>query len=64
MLFGERISDGTLCLQGASRSLTEDAVTYDAVLNLAEKIGVAIIPGIVESNATAPQQIVAPVGRC
>ncbi|ASW45290.1 RES family NAD+ phosphorylase [Xanthomonas arboricola pv. pruni] len=45
MLFGDRISKAALQTQGSSRSLTDDAGTYDAVLDLADRIGVAIISG-------------------
>lgn len=45
MLFGDRIPDGAFRAEGESRSLTDDAGTYDAVLDLADRIGVAIIPG-------------------
>jgi len=45
VLFGDRIPDGTLKLQGASRSLVDDGNAYEAVLDLADRIGVAIIPG-------------------
>ena len=45
MLFGDRIPDGTLEAQGESRSLIEDGSTYDEVLDLAERIGVAIVSG-------------------
>ncbi|HEX2012446.1 MAG TPA: RES family NAD+ phosphorylase [Roseateles sp.] len=45
VLFGDRIAEGTLRAESDSRSLTEDAGTYDAVLDLADRIGVSIIPG-------------------
>ncbi|KHN52881.1 hypothetical protein OI70_18950 [Dickeya fangzhongdai] len=45
VLFGDRVPAGVLQVLGASRSLTDDAGTYDAVLGLAEQIGVVIIPG-------------------
>lgn len=45
MLFGDRIPGSALKPQGVSRSLVDDGNTYDAVLNLADRIGVAIIPG-------------------
>lgn len=45
MLFGDRIPEGVLRAHGESLGLTEDAGTYDAVLDLADRIGVAIIPG-------------------
>lgn len=45
MLFGDRIPNGALKPQGASRSLVDDGNAYDAVLDLAERIGVQIVPG-------------------
>ncbi len=45
VLFGDRIPDEALRPQGTSASLINDASTYDAVLDLAERIGVVIIPG-------------------
>ncbi|WP_253074159.1 RES family NAD+ phosphorylase [Pseudomonas brassicacearum] len=45
VLFGDRIPDGALHPQGASRSLTGDSNVFDVVLNLAERIGVIIIAG-------------------
>lgn len=45
MLFGDRIPNGALKPHGNSRSLVDDGNTYDAVLDLADRIGVAIIPG-------------------
>lgn len=45
MLFGDRIPKGALRQRGLSCSLTADGNTYDAVLDLAERIGVVIIPG-------------------
>ncbi|WP_349745063.1 RES family NAD+ phosphorylase [Roseateles cavernae] len=45
MLFGDRIPAGALNAEGASRGLTGDAETYDAVLDLADRIGVVIVPG-------------------
>lgn len=45
VLFGDCIPDGVLQAQGKSHSLTEDMNAYDAVLNLAERIGVVIVPG-------------------
>ncbi len=45
VLFGDRIADDALEPQGASRSLVDDGTAYDAVLDLADRIGVAIIPG-------------------
>lgn len=43
MLFGDRIPVGTLRLQGESRSLVDDPDACDAVLDLAERLGVAIV---------------------
>jgi hypothetical protein len=45
VLFGDRVPDGALVQQGESRSLHEDVATYEAVLDLAERIGVYIVPG-------------------
>ena len=45
MLFGDRIPEGALKPHGAPRSLVEDGNAYDAVLDLAERIGVLIVPG-------------------
>lgn len=45
VLFGDRIADGALQVEGESHGLTDDASTYDAVLDLADRIGVSIIPG-------------------
>lgn len=45
VLFGDRIPDGTLRAEGAARSLLDDNEAYDAVLDLAERIGVNIVPG-------------------
>lgn len=45
MLFGDRIPEGALQAIDGSHSLTEDPGTYDAVLDLADRIGVSIIPG-------------------
>ena len=45
VLFGDRIPDGALQPQGASCSLAGDGNAYDAVLELAERIGVHIVPG-------------------
>lgn len=45
MLFGDRIAKTALKSQGASLSLSDDSATYDAVLDLAERIGVLIVPG-------------------
>lgn len=45
MLFGDRIAKSALKPQGPSHSLSEDPASYDAVLDLAERIGVLIVPG-------------------
>lgn len=45
VLFGDRISDGALRPEGESHSLLDEAGAYDAVLDLAERIGVSIIRG-------------------
>src|SRR3989344_194649 len=45
VLFGDRIPTGALQQQGTSRSLVDDGSAYDAVLDLAERIGVHIVPG-------------------
>lgn len=45
VLFGDRIPNGALKLQGASRSLVDDGNAYDSVLDLADRIGVQIVPG-------------------
>ena len=45
VLFGDRIADGALQVDGESHGLTDDASIYDAVLDLADRIGVSIIPG-------------------
>lgn len=44
-LFGDRIPNGALKPLGASRSLVDDGNAYDSALNLADRIGVSIIPG-------------------
>lgn len=46
MLFGDRIAGKTLRQDQAPRSLLHDESTHDAVLDLAERIGVAIVPGM------------------
>jgi hypothetical protein len=46
MLFGDRTSKHALRLQGTSFHLLDDGRNYDAVLNLAERIGVSIVPGM------------------
>lgn len=45
MLFGDRIASGVLGQTATSRSLLKDGDVYDDVLNLAEQIGVNIVPG-------------------
>jgi len=45
MLFGDRIPKGALLQAGDSRSLLKDEQTYAQLLNLAERIGVDIVPG-------------------
>ncbi len=45
MLFGDRIASGVLRQTAAPRSLLKDGDAYDDVLNLAEQIGVNIVPG-------------------
>lgn len=45
VLFGDRIPDGALRPGGGSRSLLDDADAYDSVLDLADRIGVNIVPG-------------------
>jgi hypothetical protein len=45
VLFGDRIPEEALRPQGASRSLVDDGHVYDAVLDLAERIGVHIVSG-------------------
>ncbi len=45
VLFGDRIAEGALQAGDGSQSLTDDPGTYDAVLDLADRIGVSIIPG-------------------
>ena len=45
VLFGDRVAKDALQAGGASHGLTEDPDTYDAVLDLADRIGVSIIPG-------------------
>lgn len=45
MLFGDRISKGVLQQVGDSRSLLKDEQAYGEVLDLAEVIGVNIVPG-------------------
>jgi len=46
MLFGDRIVDGSVSLHGDSRSLLDDGMTYDAILDLANRIGVVIVRGM------------------
>lgn len=45
MLFGDRIPAGALVLQGTTRPLLGDTAVYAEVLELAARLGVAIIPG-------------------
>lgn len=45
VLFGDRIPDGALLPEGESRSLLDDADAYDAVLDLADRIGVNLVSG-------------------
>lgn len=45
VLFGDRIPAGALQPIGNSRSLLADGGTYDAVLDLADRIGINIVPG-------------------
>ncbi|AJE23643.1 RES family NAD+ phosphorylase [Azotobacter chroococcum] len=45
VLFGDRIPDGVVLHRGPSVSLLEDGNTYDSVLDLADRIGVHIVPG-------------------
>ncbi|MCC6681097.1 MAG: RES family NAD+ phosphorylase [Phycisphaeraceae bacterium] len=45
VLFGDRIGKGLLRQVGASRSLLDDGAAYDELLDLAEQIGVNIVPG-------------------
>lgn len=45
VLFGDRVPDGVLRPEGDSRSLLGDADAYDAVLDLADRIGLNIVPG-------------------
>lgn len=45
VLFGDRVPAGALVSNEDSRSLADDPVAYDAVLDLADRIGVNIVPG-------------------
>ena len=45
VLFGDRIPRGALRPEADSRSLLEDVGAYDAVLELAERIGVNVVSG-------------------
>lgn len=45
VLFGDRIAGGAIRPEGASRSLLDDTDVYDALLDLADRIGVNIVPG-------------------
>lgn len=48
MLFGDRIAPGVLRQIAPSRSLLDDGAAYDDVLNLAEQIGVNVVPGKIQ----------------
>lgn len=45
VFFGDRVPAGALQQRGDSRSLLQDADAYSEVLDLAERIGVSIVPG-------------------
>lgn len=45
MLFGDRITAGTLQQIGVSRNLLQDEKAYAELLDLAERIGADIVPG-------------------
>ncbi len=45
MLFGDRIAAGVFSQVNASRSLVNDSAAYDELLDLAQQIGVDIVPG-------------------
>lgn len=45
VLFGDRIPGGTLRAEGVARSLLDDNDAYEALLGLAERIGVNVVPG-------------------
>jgi hypothetical protein len=45
VFFGDRVPAGALRQRGDSRSLVQDADAYSEVLDLAERIGVSIVPG-------------------
>lgn len=45
VLFGDRVPAGALVSNEDSRSLADDPAAYDAVLDLADRIGVNIVPG-------------------
>ncbi|MGN5643267.1 RES family NAD+ phosphorylase [Burkholderia multivorans] len=45
VLFGDRIPDSALRSEGASRDLLQDLDAYEAVLDLADRIGVYLVPG-------------------
>lgn len=45
VFFGDRVPEGALQQRGDSRSLLQDAEAYSEVLDLAERIGVSIVPG-------------------
>lgn len=46
LFFGDRLHAGALQKHGDSRGLLEDTGTYDAVLDLAERIGVSVVAGM------------------
>ncbi|WP_454731277.1 MULTISPECIES: RES family NAD+ phosphorylase [Cupriavidus] len=54
MLFGDRVKPGTLEQAGDSLSLVAHEATYDAVLDLAERLGVDVNPGIADPAAAPP----------
>ena len=47
VFFDDRIPPGALKQKGASRDLVGDSATYTEVLNLADRLGVVIVPGTV-----------------
>lgn len=51
VLFGDRVRAGAVVFNEDSRSLAGDPAGYDAVLDLADRIAVGIVPG--SSRATA-----------
>jgi hypothetical protein len=44
VLFGDRIADGVILAERGSRSLLEDDIAFTAVLDLADRLGVCIVP--------------------